>query len=274
MRIESPAEFAIGLGDVQAAAERLRGVANFTPVVTSRTVDALVGGQVFFKCENLQRGGAFKFRGAYNRLVALSAEERARGVVAFSSGNHAQGVALAARELGIRATVVMPSDAPALKLAATQAYGADVVRYDRLTEDREAIARRLADERGLTLVPPYDHPLIMAGQGTAALELIEEVAVLDWLLIPVGGGGLLSGCTVATTSLLPAINVVGVETETSNDWEQSLEAGHAVRIDPPDTIADGMRTQQPGALTFPIVQRLVERVTTVSDQEVKDAMRF
>jgi threonine dehydratase len=274
MTIESPAEFAIGLPDVQAAADRLRGVANRTPVVTSRTIDSLVGGQVFFKCENLQRGGAFKFRGAYNRLVALSDEERARGVVAFSSGNHAQGVALAARELRIRATVVMPSDAPALKLAATEAYGAEVVRYDRLTEDREAIARRLADERGLTLVPPYDHPLIMAGQGTAALELIEEIAALDWLLIPVGGGGLLSGCTVVATSLLPGIKVVGVETETSNDWVLSLEAGQPVRIDPPDTIADGMRTQQPGALTFPIVQRLAHSVTTVSDAEVKAAVRF
>src|SRR5712691_5873095 len=274
MRTESPAEFAIGLADVQAAAERLRGVANRTPVVTSRTVDSRVGGQVFFKCENLQRGGAFKFRGAYNRLVVLSDEQRARGVVAFSSGNHAQGVALAARELGIRATVVMPSDAPALKLAATQAYGAEVVRYDRLTEDREAIARRLADERGLTLVPPYDHPLIMAGQGTAALELIEEVAALDWLLIPVGGGGLLSGCTIAATSLLAAVKVVGVETETSNDWVLSLEAGQPVRIDPPDTIADGMRTQQPGAFTFPIVQHLAHSVTTVPDAEVKDALRF
>ena len=274
MRIESASEFAIGLADVQAAAERLRGVANRTPVVTSRTVDSLIGAQVFFKCENLQRGGAFKFRGAFNRLVALSDEQRAKGVVAFSSGNHAQGVALAARELGIRATVVMPTDAPPLKLAATQAYGADVVRYDRLSQDREAIARRLADERGLTLVPPYDHPLIMAGQGTAALELIEDVANLDWLLVPVGGGGLLSGCTVAATSLVPDIKVVGVETETSNDWVLSLEAGQPVRIAPPDTIADGMRTQQPGALTFPIVQRLAHGVTTVSDEEVKDAMRF
>jgi threonine dehydratase len=274
MRIESAAEFAIGLADVQAAAERLRGVANRTPVVTSRTVDSRVGAQVFFKCENLQRGGAFKFRGAFNRLVALSDEQRAKGVVAFSSGNHAQGVALAARELGIRATVVMPSDAPALKLAATQAYGAEVVRYDRLSEDREAIARRLADERGLTLVPPYDHPLIMAGQGTTALELIEDVPNLDWLLVPVGGGGLLSGCTVAATGLVPEIKVVGVETETSNDWVLSLEAGQPVRIAPPDTIADGMRTQQPGALTFPIVQRLAHGVTTVSDEEVKDAMRF
>src|SRR6266852_3470387 len=207
MRTDTAFEPAIGLSDVHQAAERLHGVANRTPVVTSRTVDALVGGQVFFKCENLQRGGAFKFRGAFNRLVALSAAERAKGVVSFSSGNHAQGVALAARELGIRATIVMPTDAPELKLAATRGYGAQVVTYDRLTEDREAIARRLADERGLTLVPPYDHPLIMAGQGTAALELVEEVGEMDWLLLPVGGGGLLSGCTVAATSLLPKIKI-------------------------------------------------------------------
>jgi threo-3-hydroxy-L-aspartate ammonia-lyase len=234
----------------------------------------MVAGHVFFKCENLQRGGAFKFRGAYNRLVALSAAERAHGVVAFSSGNHAQGVALAARELGIQASVVMPSDAPPLKLAATRGYGAEVILYDRLTEDREAIARRLADERGLTLVPPYDHPLIMAGQGTAGLELLEEVGSLDWLLAPVGGGGLLSGCTVAATSLAPGIKIMGVETETSNDWVLSLEAGHPIRIPPPDTIADGIRTQEPGALTFPIVQRLAHGVTTVSEQEVKDAVRF
>src|SRR5216684_8152457 len=274
MRTDTAFAPAIGLSDVRQAAERLRGVANRTPVVTSRTVDSRVGGQVFFKCENLQRGGAFKFRGAYSRLVALSDQERTRGVVSFSSGNHAQGVALAARELGIRATVVMPSDAPALKLAATQAYGAEVVRYDRLTEDREAIARRLADERGLTLVPPYDHPLIMAGQGTAALELLQDVGALDWLLLPVGGGGLLSGCVVAATGLRPAIKVVGVETENSNDWVLSLEAGHPVHIPPPETIADGMRTQQPGALTFPIVQRMAHGVETVSDDEVKAAVRF
>jgi threo-3-hydroxy-L-aspartate ammonia-lyase len=267
-------EAAISMADVRQAAQRLEGIATRTPVVTSRTVDAMVGGHVFFKCENLQRGGAFKFRGAYNRLVALSAAERAQGVVAFSSGNHAQGVALAARELGVQAIVVMPSDAPPLKLAATRGYGAEVILYNRLTEDREAIARRLADERGLTLVPPYDHPLIMAGQGTAALELLEEVGSLDWLLAPVGGGGLLSGCTVAATSLAPGIKIMGVETETSNDWVLSLEAGHPIRIPPPDTIADGIRTQEPGALTFPIVQRLAHGVTTVSEQEVKDAVRF
>jgi threonine dehydratase len=267
-------DFAISLEDVRSAAGRLLGVANRTPVVTSRTFNQLVGAEVFFKCENLQRGGAFKFRGAFNRLVCLSGEERERGVVAFSSGNHAQGVALAARELGIPATVVMPHDAPASKVAATRGYGAEVVRYDRLTEDREAIASRLAEERGLTLVPPYNHPLIMAGQGTAALELVEQVERLDWLLMPVGGGGLLSGCTIAATGLVPAIKVVGVETETSDDWVQSLEAGYPVHIPPPETIADGIRTQQPGALTFPIVQALAHGVTTVTDDEVREAMRF
>jgi threo-3-hydroxy-L-aspartate ammonia-lyase len=265
---------AIGFDDVCHAADRIRGIANRTPVVTSRTLDSLVGARVFLKCENLQRGGAFKFRGAYNRLVCLSDEERARGVVAFSSGNHAQGVALAARELSIPATVVMPTDAPELKVQATAGYGAAIIRYDRLTEDREAIARALAEERGLTLVPPYDHPLIMAGQGTAALELFEDTGPLDMLLAPVGGGGLLSGCATAAAAMSPGINIIGVETETSNDWVLSLEAGHPVRIPPPDTIADGMRTQQPGALTFPVVQQLARGVMTVSDDEVKDAMRF
>jgi threonine dehydratase len=274
MRIGTSSNFAIGFDDVRAAAERLRGIATRTPVVTSRSFDAAVGAHVVFKCENLQRGGAFKFRGAYNRLVALSSVERAAGVVAFSSGNHAQGVALAARELGIAATIVMPSDAPPLKVAATRGYGAEVVTYDRLTEDREAIAARLASERGLTLVPPYDHPLIMAGQGTAALELIEDVGELDWLVMPLGGGGLLSGCVTAATAVVPGISVVGVETATSNDWELSLAAGHPVRIPPPDTIADGIRTQQPGALTFPIVQALAHGVRTVTDDEVKDAMRY
>jgi threonine dehydratase len=269
-----PSPFAISLDDVRQAAARLHGIANRTPVVTSRTVDARVGARVFFKCENLQRAGAFKFRGAYNRLVALSPEERARGIVAFSSGNHAQGVALAARELGIGATVVMPDDAPALKLAGTRGYGAEVVTYARLTEDREAIARRLADERRLTLVPPYNHPLIMAGQGTAALELIEDVDSLDWLLMPVGGGGLLSGSVIAATGLLPKVRVVGVETVTSDDWVQSLAVGHPVHIPPPETIADGIRTQEPGSLTFPIVRALGHGVMTVSDDEVKQAMRF
>lgn len=265
---------AITFDDVRAAADRLRGIAHRTPVLTSRSLDQTVEARVFLKCENLQRGGAFKFRGAYNRLVCLSPEERQRGIVAFSSGNHAQGVALAARELGIKATVVMPSDAPSLKVAATAEYGAEIVQYDRLREDREAIARGLADTRGLTLVPPYDHPLIMAGQGTAALELLEDVGDLDWLLMPVGGGGLLSGSTIAATAMQPHIKVVGVETETSNDWVQSLAAGHPVRIDPPDTIADGIRTQQPGALTFPIVQHLAHSVRTVTDDQVRTAVKW
>ena len=266
----------IGFADVERAAERLRGVANRTPVVRSRTVDARVGRgtRVFLKCESFQRGGSFKFRGAYNRLAELTPEERVAGVVAFSSGNHAQGVALAARELGIPATILMPTDAPASKVAATRAYGAEIVRYDRQIEDREVLAGRLADERGLTLVPPYDHPLIMAGQGTAALELLEEVGPLDLLLAPLGGGGLLSGCATAAKGVSPAIRVIGVETELSNDWELSLRAGERVRIPPPPTIADGMRTQQPGALTFPVVRQLVDRVMTVSDDEVIAAMRW
>src|ERR671936_714732 len=201
MSVESTSELAIGLADVRQAAARLRGVANRSPVVSSRTLDARVGARVVFKCENLQRGGAFKFRGAYNRLVCLSAAERERGVVAFSSGNHAQGVALAARELGIRATIVMPTDAPLGKLDATRGYGAEIVSYDRLTEDREAIARELAEKRGMTLVPPYDHPLIMAGQGTAALELLEETGPIDALITPVGGGGLLAGCATIAKAM-------------------------------------------------------------------------
>jgi threonine dehydratase len=266
----------IGIEDVRRAAERLRGVANRTPVVTSRALDARVGdgARVFLKCENLQRGGAFKFRGAYNRLSQLAPEERARGVVAFSSGNHAQGVALAARELGIPAVIVMPDDAPAAKVAATLGYGAEVVRYDRLVEDREVVARRVAEDRGgLVLVPPYDDPRIMAGQGTAALELLEEVGPLDLLLAPVGGGGLLSGCATAARALAPNVRIVGVETETSNDWEQSLQAGERIKIPPPDTIADGMRTQQPGALTFPVIRALGVEVMSVSDAEVVVAMR-
>jgi threo-3-hydroxy-L-aspartate ammonia-lyase len=267
---------AISFDDVRAAATLLKGVAHRTPVTTSRTLDAQLnaGARVYLKCENLQRGGAFKFRGAYNRLSALSEAERRRGVVAFSSGNHAQGVALAARELGIPATIVMPTDAPATKVAATRGYGAEIVRYDRATEDREAIARRLAEERGLVLVPPYDDPRIMAGAGTAALELLEDVGPLDLLLAPVGGGGLLSGSSIAAHALSPGIRVVGVETETSNDWEQSLAAGMRIHIDPPATIADGMRTQQPGALTFPVIQQLGVRIVTVSDAQVEQAVSF
>lgn len=265
---------AIDFDDVLAAARQIEGVANRTPVVTSRTVDERVGAQVFFKCENLQRIGAFKFRGAYNALSRLSAAEKARGVVTHSSGNHAQGVALAAKLLGISATIVMPTDAPASKLAATRGYGAEIISYNRLTESREEISARVAQERGLTFVHPYDHPHIMAGQGTAALELLQDVPDLDVLVTPVGGGGLLSGCATAAKALKPDITIYGVETEASNDWWQSYQSGQRVRIDPPDTIADGIRTQQPGELTFPVVRQHVAGIALVSERQVIDTMLF
>jgi threonine dehydratase len=266
--------FAASFDDVRAAAERLRGVAHRTPVITSRTLDARTGARAYLKAENLQRMGAFKFRGAYNRLAQLDTAGRAAGVVAFSSGNHAQGVALAARELGIAATIVMPTDAPAAKLAATRGYGAEVVLYDRFTEDRNAIAAKLAGERGATLVPPYDDPAIIAGQGTAALELIEDTGPLDMLLVCLGGGGLLSGCALAATALAPGIAVYGVEPEAGDDWVQSLRANARVTIPVPDTIADGMQTTAPGVLTFPIVKALCAGVVTVSDAEIRETMRF
>jgi threonine dehydratase len=265
---------AISFADVQAAAARLKGVAHRTPVMHSQTVDEMTGANVFFKCENLQRAGAFKFRGAYNRLAQLTAAERAQGVVTHSSGNHAQGVALAARLLGITATIVMNSDAPKSKIAATRGYGAEVVLYDRLREDREAISKRISEERGCVIVPPYDDPAIMAGQGTAALELIENVEKLDILLAPLGGGGLLSGTATAARALLPNIRVYGVETEAADDWAQSLAKGEKVRIPPPDTIADGIRTVVPGDLTWPVVRKLVDGVRLVSEAEVKAAVRF
>ncbi|RME99260.1 MAG: threo-3-hydroxy-L-aspartate ammonia-lyase [Chloroflexi bacterium] len=264
----------ISFADVQSAARQIAGVANRTPVVTSRTANQVAGCHLFFKCENLQRVGAFKFRGAYNALSRLSAQEKARGVVTHSSGNHAQGVALAAQLLGIKATIVMPTDAPASKLAATRGYGADVVLYDRQTRSREEISAQLAAERGLTFVHPYDHPHIMAGQGTAALELFEDVPGLDVLVAPVGGGGLLSGCATAARALNPAVRVFGVETESSNDWWQSFKTGERVKIPPPNTIADGMRTQQPGELTFPVVRQLVEQIVLVSDAQVVEALKF
>jgi threonine dehydratase len=265
---------AVTFDDVARAAERLRGVAHRTPAITSATLDERTGAQVFLKAENLQRMGAFKFRGAYNRLVQLDPAARARGVVAFSSGNHAQGVALAAKLLGIPAAIVMPTDAPAAKLAATRGYGAEVVLYDRFTMNRAEIAQALADERGATLVPPFDDPAIIAGQGTAALELIEDVGPLDVLLVCTGGGGLLSGCALAATKLSPGIAVYGVEPEAGDDWVQSLARNERVTIPVPDTIADGMQTTSPGELTFPIVQALCAGVVTVSDEELRDAMRF
>jgi len=264
----------ITFSDVQSAAERLRGQAHRTPVVTSRTFDQVAGCQVFFKCENLQRGGAFKFRGAYNALSQLNSEQRQRGVVAFSSGNHAQGLALAAKVLGIPATVIMPSDAPQIKVEATRGYGADIALYDRLTGDREAIARQLAAERGLTVVPPFDHPHIIAGQGTAALELFQDVPDLDVLITPVGGGGLISGCATAAKAMRPAVRVVGVETEPANDAWQSLRTGKRVTIPVPDTIADGIRTTSLGAITFEIMRKLVDEIVLVADADVIEAMRF
>ena len=265
---------AISYGDIEAAQRRLQGVAHRTPVMRSATVDALTGAQVFFKCENLQRMGAFKFRGAYNALAQLTPEQKQRGVCAFSSGNHAQGVALAAQLLGIGATLVMPQDSPAVKMAATRGYGAQVINYDRYTEDREAIAGRLARERGMTLIPPYDHADVMAGQGTAAQELLEETGPLDLMFVCLGGGGLISGCAVAARQLSPACRVIGVEPEAGNDGQQSKRLGRIVRIDTPRTIADGAQTQALGQLTFPVIEALVADIVTVSDAELIDAMRF
>jgi threo-3-hydroxy-L-aspartate ammonia-lyase len=264
----------ISFADVQAAAQRLNGVAHRTPVVTSCTADAIAGAQLFFKCENFQRMGAFKFRGAYNALAQFTAEQRRGGVAAFSSGNHAQGIALAAKLLGMPAVIVMPNDSPAIKLAATRGYGAEVILYDRYTEDREAIGAKLAQERGMTLVPPFNHPHVMAGQGTAALELIEQVGELDLLLVCVGGGGLISGCATAAKHLLPNIKVVGVEPEAGNDALQSLRSGQIVKIDTPKTIADGAQTQAVGDLTFAVIQQKVDDIVTVSDSQLIDAMRF
>jgi threonine dehydratase len=267
-------ELAINFDDVAAAAQRLAGIARRTPVMTSSTANELTSAELFFKCENLQRMGAFKFRGAYNSLAQFSAEQRRHGVVAFSSGNHAQAIALSARLLGMPATIVMPHDAPAIKIAATRGYGAEVVLYDRYTEDREAIGKRLAQEHGMTLIPPFDHPHVMAGQGTAALELMQEIGRLDLLLVCVGGGGLISGCAVAAHHLQPACRVIGVEPEAGNDVQQSLQRGAIVSSEVPRTIADGAQTQHPGRYTFPVIQSLVAEVVTVSDDALRRAMRF
>jgi threo-3-hydroxy-L-aspartate ammonia-lyase len=264
----------INKADIEAAAARLAGIAHRTPVATSRTADERTGAQLFFKCENLQRMGAFKFRGAYNALSQFTPEQRRAGVVAFSSGNHAQAIALSARLLGLPATILMPHDAPQMKIDATRGYGAEVKLFDRYKEDREAIARKLADEGGMTLIPPFDHPHVMAGQGTAALELIEDAGPVDVLLVCVGGGGLISGCAVATKHALPQCRVIGVEPEAGNDVQQSLRRGEVVRIDVPQTIADGAQTQAPGRFTFPVIQALVDDVLTVTDQQLVSTMRF
>lgn len=260
--------------DVEAAASRIAGVAHRTPVQTSRTLNEMIGAEVFFKCENFQRMGAFKFRGAFNALSKFSPEQRKAGVVAFSSGNHAQGIALSAKILNIPATIVMPHDAPAAKVAATKGYGANVVVYDRYTEDREAIGRRLADENGLTLIPPYDHPDILSGQGTAAKELFEDVGALDYLFVPLGGGGLLSGSALSTRALAPQCVLYGVEPEAGNDGQQSFRSGEIVHIETPKTIADGAQTQHLGHYTFGIIKRDVNDILTAPDSDLVSAMKF
>ncbi len=265
---------AVTFADVRAAAERLRGVAHRTPVVTSATLDERTGARVFLKAENLQRIGAFKFRGAYNAIAQLDEERKRRGVVAFSSGNHAQGVALAAKLLGVPAVIVMPSDAPAAKLAATRGYGAEVVEYDRERMNRAELAASIAAERGATLIPPYDDPAIIAGQGTAALELIEDAGPLDVLLVPLGGGGLLAGSCLAATALAPGVRVYGVEPEAGDDWLRSWRENRIVSIPVPKTIADGQQTQAPGERNWTIVRALGAGILTVTDDEIRAAMRF
>jgi len=260
--------------DVVAAAARIAGRAHRTPALTSRTADAELGARLVFKCENLQRMGAFKFRGAFNALSRFDERQRRGGVVAFSSGNHAQAVSLAASLLGMPAVIVMPHDAPAAKVAATKGYGGEVVVYDRYREDREAIGRRLAEERGMTLIPPYDHADIIAGQGTAVKELIEEVGELDALFVPLGGGGLLSGSALAARALSPRCRIYGVEPEAGNDGQQSFRSGRIFTIETPRTIADGAQTLHLGELTFPIIRRDVDDVLTASDAELVAAMRF
>jgi threo-3-hydroxy-L-aspartate ammonia-lyase len=270
---------AISFADITAAAARLRGVAHRTPVLTSHTANERTGAQLFFKCENFQRMGAFKFRGAYNALSQFTPAQCERGVIAFSSGNHAQAIALSARLLGMPSVIVMPHDSPAAKLAATREYQqgqahSEVVLFDRYTQDRDAIGQALARERGMTLIPPYDHAHVMAGQGTAALELIEDTGPLDMLLVCTGGGGLVAGCAVAAHHLSPGVEVIGVEPEAGNDVQQSLACGSIVRINTPKTLADGAQTQACGVLTFPIIQQLVKRIETVSDAQLVQTMRF
>ncbi len=264
----------VTFADIDAAAGRLRDVAKHTPLQTSRMLDADTGARVVFKCENLQRVGAFKFRGAYNALSRFTPAQRRTGVATASSGNHAQAIALSARLLGMPAVVLMPEDAPAIKVAATRGYGAEVVFYDRHSGDRDTLAQALANERGMTLIPPYDHADVIAGQGTAAKELFEDAGPLDVLVVPLGGGGLLSGCAIAAHALSPGCRVIGVEPEAGNDGQQSLHAGRIVHIPVPKTLADGAQTQHLGALTFPILQARVDSIVTVSDTALVEAMRF
>ena len=260
--------------DIQAASERIRPIAHRTPVLTSRSFDTRAGVAAFFKCENLQRGGAFKIRGASNFIYSIPKDKLSRGVVSFSSGNHAQAVAIAAASVGAPATIVMPLDAPRSKVAATRGYGATVVTYDRMKEDREAIGARIASESGATIVPPFDHPWIIAGQGTAAMELLEEVGDLDALVVCIGGGGLISGSAIAAKAMRRGIHIFGVEPRDGNDTHLSFHKGERVKIPPPQTIADGLRSMQPGAVTFPIVRELVEDIVLVNDGEIREAMKF
>lgn len=260
--------------DVVTAARTLAGKAHRTPVLTSLAVNERTGASVFFKCENLQRGGAFKFRGAYNALANLSPQQRQRGVTAYSSGNHAQAVALAGRLHGVKAVIVMPEDAPAVKVEATRGYGAEIVFYDRDRDSRETITADLADRRGLTLIPPFDHPRVVAGQGTAAKELLEETGALDYLLVPCGGGGLLSGCAIAANHLSPGICVIGVEPAAGDDVTRSFHSGIIQRVHNPDTIADGARTPAPGEVTFPLIMHHVHSMLTVTDEELLRAMLY
>jgi threonine dehydratase len=264
----------VTFADVLRASERIRPIVKRTPVMTSRGFNQDAGIEAFFKCENFQTGGAFKIRGAANFVFSIPSADLPRGVVAFSSGNHAQAVAIAARHVGVPATLVMPLDAPRSKLEATRAQGATIVTYDRFKDDRAAIGARIAAETGATLVPPFDHPWIIAGQGTAALELLEDAAGLDALVTPMGGGGLMAGCSIAAKHLRPGIRLIGVEPELGNDAYLSLQAGQRVEIAPPETIADGLRTPAPGHLTFPILQRNVERVVLVTEDEIRAAVKY
>jgi len=265
---------AVCIEDIRAAARRLEGVAHRTPLVRSRTLDALLAARVWLKAETFQRAGAFKFRGAFNAISSLDRAARARGVCAVSSGNHAQAVALAARLCGTSATILMPADAPAIKRAATEGYGARVLEFDRYAQDREQLVRELARERGLVLVHPFDDPAVIAGQGTVALELLEQAGELDLLVVPVGGGGLISGCATVTGALAPGVRVVGVEPSASDDVARSLASGRRERVRVGRTIADGQQTPSPGELTWPIIRARVDSVVTVTDQEIVEAMRF
>jgi threonine dehydratase len=274
MPSSTPSKIPPSFDDVEDAARRLRGWAHVTPVLTSRQADDIVGAKLFFKMENMQRGGAFKFRGAFNAISRISALDKDAKVIAFSSGNHAQAVALASRLVGIKATIVMPSDAPASKLAATRQYGADIVLYDRRNDDREAIAASLVEKTGAVLIPPFDDRYIIAGQGTAARELFEQVGELDYLYVPVGGGGLLAGTALSASALSTTCHVIGVEPETGNDVCRSFETGSIVSIAIPSTIADGAQTTRVGNLNFPIIQSHVHEMMTVTDSELRAQMRF